>query len=163
MSSSTSVPSFIPTTGGKFTFANGSGGPDVGSFNTSLTVAPTLVWTNMSSVGPNISSSAPPTLTWTGGDTSGYVIIQWVVGAASGRIGFSITTFSCTVPQSALQFTIPQWVMLAMPPSSTLSGIPLGSLGIQAWSPLQKFTAPNIDVSYIGWYMGSSKTVAYTP
>lgn len=158
------VPSFIPSSGGKFTFDNGSGGTAVGHFNTSLTIgSPTLVWTNIGSVGPTISSSTPPTLTWTGGDPNGYILISGASMQLTSANSATETLFSCMAQQSALQFTIPQWVLLAMPATTSTAGVPMGSLTINSWGQPQRFTVPGIDYASQNWYVGSSKPVGYTP
>jgi uncharacterized protein (TIGR03437 family) len=159
------VASIIPTSGGKFTFSNGSGGADIGSFNQSLTVSPNLVWTNMATTGPNISASNPPTLTWTGGDPNGYITITGSSVDYSSTTNYVAASFTCTVADTALKFTIPQWVLLALPVSTSpggLSGFPGGSLSMGAYGQPQTFTAPGVDIGYAIWDMSAGISVNYT-
>jgi hypothetical protein len=155
------VASFVSSSGGMFTFDNGTGGPDVEHFNTSLSVAPAVVWTNIDTVGPDISSSAPPTLSWTGGDPNGFIQIIGTSGQQTGPTSMRVTSFTCTALQSALKFTIPRWVLLAMLPTGNVNGVPFGSLTVNSHGPSEKFNAPGIDAAYQFSYTGSGKAVNY--
>jgi len=120
------------------------------------------VWTNIDTVGPNISSSAPPKVTWTGGDPNGYIDISGTSGQQTDDTTLSYTTFRCTAAPSAQQFTIPQWVLLAILPTGNIGGVPFGSLSVNCHSPSEKFNAPGVDAAYQFSYIGNSKTVSYT-
>jgi hypothetical protein len=153
--------SWIPASGGTFTFDNGAGGPSIGHFNTSMTLlAQNLVWTNIDQVADSVLASTPPTLTWTGGDPDGFISVTGSSMMINGQAA-TTTIFNCTVPPSAQKFTIPQWVLLAMAPSASVGGKPAGGLGINAWGQPQGFNVPSVDYAYHNWYVGSNKIVGY--
>jgi uncharacterized protein (TIGR03437 family) len=127
--------SFFPPTGGSFTFA-GTGGKNVGAFTASISYTSPLVWTNMSSI-PSVTRSSGQLISWTGGAPNSYVIMS---GSSSNSTASA--SFTCYAPASAGQFTVPSYVLLALPTSTngsllvenavtstfTASGITNGSL-----------------------------------
>jgi len=161
----TAQPDFIPATGGpfSFTFDNGPGGPDVGSFTTQLPLSP-VVWNNQSSVS-TINRSQGVTVTWTGGDASTFVNIAGTSYTVNGN-QFLYGYFNCTAPATAHQFAVPAAVLLALPPSGsqTIGGvtIPLsGSLAVYSFNLATTLTIPGIDLAYGYAYSGSSATATY--
>ena len=104
---------FITAAGGMFGF-KGGGGADVGAFSTSVNLpTPLLTWTNQSAAATVTRSSGLP-VTWSGGSTAStgqsYVTITGISisGSASGA-------FTCIAPVSAQQFTVPPYVLAALP------------------------------------------------
>jgi uncharacterized protein (TIGR03437 family) len=156
--------SFIPTSGGVFNFNNGSGGPDVGGFTTSVTVAAPLVWTNMSAI-TSVTRSKGVTVNWTGGNSSTYVEIEG--SAFSGSSQTSVGGyFYCTAPVSAGTFTVPASVLLSLPPwgSVTESGVTIpipGTLVVGNYSNPVQFTASGLDFGFVQYYNSSSNQVTY--
>ena len=70
----TAPASFIPATGGTYTFDNGTGGKDVQHFNATLTLPASFTWSNgvlLSSVNRSQGFS----VSWTGGAAGSYVSI----------------------------------------------------------------------------------------
>ncbi|HTS51014.1 MAG TPA: hypothetical protein VMH05_23875 [Bryobacteraceae bacterium] len=126
------APGYSLAGGTTFTFNNGSGGKDVGSFNVSLTVpSPAFSWTNMASIA-SVTRSQGITVNWTGGDPSTYVVIT---GSSSNS---SVTaSFTCYAPQPALTFTVPPYITLALPAGS-------GSLFVYNQTAPVNFTATGI-------------------
>ncbi len=122
--------SFLPPTGGAFTFT-GSGGKDVGSFTASLSFGNILTWTNMSSI-TTVSRATGQNITWSGGTPSSTV---YVTGSSSAN-GAS-ATFVCYAPVSAGQLTVPNYVLLALPAGP-------GSLGLANASTPGMFTASGL-------------------
>ncbi len=102
---------FFPANGGTFTF-QGSGGPDVGPFSVTVTDNNLLVWTNQAAITA-VNRSQDLTITWTGGVPGTYVQI----GGGSSTVAVS-GSFLCFAPVSAGQFTIPSYVLEAMPVAS---------------------------------------------
>jgi hypothetical protein len=101
----------IPSSGGTFTF-KGSGGADVGSFTASLTLSnPLLTWTNTSTAA-SIDRSQGLLVTWTGGNPGTYVIIS---GTVTSAVGLAMG-YDCRVAVEAGQFTVPSYILSAMPP-----------------------------------------------
>lgn len=128
----------IPAGGGTFTF-NGAGGKDVGSFTANLNFPTALVWTNMNSI-TSIDRTQGLPINWTGGGAGSYVIIS---GASTATINGQITSvgFTCSAPVSALTFTVPSAVLLALPAGS-------GSLTVENSTNPQTFTAKGLDLGY---------------
>jgi uncharacterized protein (TIGR03437 family) len=100
--------SFFPPTGGSFTFT-GTGGKNVGAFTSSISYTSPLAWTNSSSINAVTRASGQP-ITWTGGAPNTYVLI---VGSSSSNSASA--SFTCYAPVSAGQFTVPSYVLLALP------------------------------------------------
>ncbi|MGA3098923.1 MAG: hypothetical protein ABSF25_20905 [Bryobacteraceae bacterium] len=153
-------PSFIPTSGGTFSFNNGSGGPDVGAFTTSLTVAAPLTWTNSSGI-TTVTRSKGVTVNWTGGNSNTYVEISG--SAFSGSSSTSVGGyFYCTAPVSAGTFTVPASVLLSLPATGTVSGIPIpGTLSVSNYTNPAQFTASGLDFAFLQFYNSNSIQAAY--
>ncbi len=94
--------------------AAGTGGADVGSFKAPFTIpaVPTLV-SPMNNA--TVTRSNGMTVTWTGG--SGNVVIE--LYSPSDNTDTNGTAAVCTAPASAGTFTIPPYVLLAFPASTS--------------------------------------------
>src|SRR6202041_1846058 len=120
-----------------YTFT-GPGGKDVGPFTATLTFPVPLTWTNESSISA-VTESQGQLITWTGGASGTYVYIS---GNSSLSTDLAVSgSFICLAPVSAQQFTIPSYVLLALPTGT-------GSLGVFNFSNPVKFTATGIDTGY---------------
>jgi uncharacterized protein (TIGR03437 family) len=87
------------------------GGGDVGALRNSLTVAPTVQWTNLADLqGPFVNTGQPLTLRWTGGDSKGYVTIA--IDSTGITLAESIV---CNASASAGSFTLPGWLTRTIP------------------------------------------------
>jgi uncharacterized protein (TIGR03437 family) len=103
----------IPETGGTFTF-KGSGGADVGSFTSTITLAnPLLTWTNQNAAA-TIDRAQGLTVTWSGGNPGTYVIITGGTVVSPQVIG----SYKCLAPVDAGQFTVPSYILSALPAGS---------------------------------------------
>jgi uncharacterized protein (TIGR03437 family) len=134
---------------GTATFA-GSGGVVVGPFSVSLPiVSENLKWTNESSIS-SITRSNGVQITWSGSDPNGTVQITGFSIGGSSQSNAAGAGFTCTVPGSANQFTVPASVLLALPASANLNGsilsVATGSLGISSSSARVSFTATGLDL-----------------
>lgn len=140
--------SFIPATGGTFTFNNGNGGPDVGAFTAQLQMAAPLVWTNMGSLATVIRSQGV-TINWTGGDPNSYVNISGLsIGSVNGSdTSFVVGSFTCQAPTAPGTFTVPPAVMESLPPS--FLGLTTSNLSVSNVSTPATFTATGIDIGYV--------------
>jgi uncharacterized protein (TIGR03437 family) len=131
---------------GNFT-VSGPGGPDVGAFNTSITLSNPLNWTNQAAIADVTRANGQP-ITWTGGDPNSLVLIA---GYSSG--GISDTSvgagFTCFANAADGQFTVPSYILLSMPPSVTVQGISTGGLLVGSSSIPKSFTAVGVDVGYL--------------
>ncbi|MGD1091097.1 MAG: hypothetical protein ABSB35_03785 [Bryobacteraceae bacterium] len=102
----------IPSSGGSFTF-NGAGGAVVGPFMATVNFPnPLLSWTNQSAAA-TVTRSQGLTVTWQGGAAGSYVQI----GGSSSSSSVS-ASYTCTAPVAAGQFTVPSYILLAMPAGS---------------------------------------------
>lgn len=109
---------YFGSSGGSYTIA-GSGGADVGPFSVTVTDNSPLVWTNQSAITA-VNRSQGVTVNWTGGIPGTYVLI------AGGSTTIAVSaTFDCYAPVSASTFTVPPYVLLAMPVAN--GGINLGN------------------------------------
>jgi uncharacterized protein (TIGR03437 family) len=127
--------SFIPSTGGSFTF-NGSGGKDVGPLTATVTLSsPIFSWTNMLTT-TSVTRSSGVTVNWQGGAPGTWVEISGYSDGNQAGAGFY-----CLANQSALQFTVPSWVTLSLPAGS-------GELDVINVSNPVKFSATGLSFGY---------------
>ena len=129
---------------------NGSGGKDVGPFSAAVTFPAQVVWTNQSSI-VRINRSAGQTVTWQS-TTPGTNIS--IIGQAATLAG-GLVAFTCVAAGAAGQFTIPPWILLAMP--STANGF----LTVSSVSYSQSFSAAGLDFGYGYGLNPITKSVAY--
>jgi hypothetical protein len=100
----------IPQSGGTFTF-KGSGGADVGSFTSTLTLAnPLLTWTNQGAAA-TIDRAQELKVTWTGGNPGTYVLISGVSTSTS----HVTQSYKCLANAGDGQFTVPSYILSALP------------------------------------------------
>lgn len=106
---------FLPPTGGTYTFAT-TGGADVQKFVATLTMPAPLTWTNKGADAAVTRAQGLP-VTWTGGGSGTYVNIQ---GSSTASISGSqvSVSFTCAAPTAAGQFTVPSYVLQALPAGS---------------------------------------------
>jgi uncharacterized protein (TIGR03437 family) len=133
----------------------GSGGTNVGAFTTTITLPPALTWTNSTST---ITRSAGLTVNWTGGSSNGFVLIEGAstTGATSG-VG---ALFLCIAPNTG-SFAVPSAVLLSLPPSVTVSGVPTGSFIVGSFTNPQTFTATGLNYGYANAGSLTSALVSY--
>jgi hypothetical protein len=140
---------FIPQSGGAFTF-DGSGGKDVGSFEVIVNFPnPLLSWTNISSVSP-ISQSQGLTLTWMGGDPNSDVQIMGSSSSGNVTVGFL-----CFAPVTALTFTVPTYVLDALPLGN-------GNLSLFNGTTPVSFTATGLNYGSASGVVGFTINATYT-
>ena len=134
---------------GAYTASNGPGGADVGAFTANLTIGTPLTWTNQSSYGSSVTRANGLTITWSGGSANDYVAM---FGSSTSVDGSVTSTFVCTEKNSVGTFTVPAYVLSALPVSGTLtqSGvtIPAGFLLVGEYPHSTTFTAPGLDFGY---------------
>ncbi|MGO9010754.1 MAG: hypothetical protein ACLQPN_11685 [Bryobacteraceae bacterium] len=138
---------FTPTVGEDFTF-NGAGGADVQTFSAKLSFLNPLVWTNSASDG-TITRTQGVTVTWTGGASGTFAQIT----GYSSSTGFS-ANFVCSALASAQSFTVPEAVLLALPPGS-------GNLVVSNYTNPAPFTAAGLDFGYVNAYVSTSIDATY--
>jgi uncharacterized protein (TIGR03437 family) len=134
---------YIPTTGGTFTF-KGTGGAAVGAFTATVTFPnPVLTWTNQTAAASVTRASGLP-VTWTGGASGTYVIIE---GSSSATTG-AFASFTCIAPLSAGQFTVPSYILMALPAGT-------GNVTVENSTNYQTFTASGINNGIVIGYVST--------
>jgi uncharacterized protein (TIGR03437 family) len=139
-----------PLAGGSAYTFTGPGGKDVGPFTATLTFPVPLNWTNESSIS-TVTESQGQLITWTGGATGTYVEIS---GSSSSADFSASASFVCLAPASDQKFTVPSYVLLAMPAGT-------GSLGLFNFSNPVKFTATGIDTGFAEAGVLTEESVTY--
>ena len=129
---------FFPSSGGAYTFS-GSGGKDVGTFTTTLNLMPLTAVE--AGDGTTVLRSQDQKITWKGGVPGTFVNISGSV--LLGSVG--VLGFVCNAPTDEGQFTIPSWVLSAMPATPGGAGT---SFFVSNSSNLQSFTASGLDLAY---------------
>jgi uncharacterized protein (TIGR03437 family) len=129
--SATPPNSFLPATGGSFTFT-GAGGANIGAFTATVSIGNLVSWTN-ESASSTVNRANGQNITWTGGSPNTYVY----VGGTSAS-GSASASFVCYALASAGQLTVPSYVLLALPPSAN------GTLGVSNSSTPTSFTASGL-------------------
>jgi hypothetical protein len=107
----------IPTSGGTFIF-NGAGGAVVGPFTATVNFpSPLLSWTNQPAA-TTVTRSQGLNVTWSGGAAGSYVQI----GGSSSSSNVS-ASYTCIAPVAAGQFTVPTYILQAMPAGSGTTSV----------------------------------------
>ncbi|MES1262161.1 MAG: hypothetical protein ABUS49_10530, partial [Acidobacteriota bacterium] len=129
------------------------------AFQTTVNVPAVLRWTNMDSV-VNVNRSQGQLITWTGGDAAGTVTISGssATGSSADSVG---AYFSCTAKASDGQFTIPAAVLLSLPVSQTVAGVPTGSMLVGTVTNPKAFTARGLDLGVALATVDALKTLNY--
>ena len=142
---------------GEYTFT-GPGGADVGAFTARLTFPQPLTWTNEASI-TSVNRAQDLRITWTGGAANDLVVISGSSARTSPTVG---GTFICYSVASAGSFSVPSWVLSALPISASAQGTPTGQLlvGSTSLEP-GRFTAPGIDIGVASYFNYSGKNVNY--
>jgi uncharacterized protein (TIGR03437 family) len=146
---------------GNFTIDDGSGGPQVGPFSAMLTIpSSTVAWTNASAFN-NISRSNDLTVTWSGGVSGGIVA---VLGSSADPSAGAEAQFACVTDAGAGTFTVPAWVLSALPASATDPSVAakVGFLTVATARPAPtRFQATGVDVGFFNWGQLQVKSVVY--
>jgi uncharacterized protein (TIGR03437 family) len=138
-------------TPGTYVFDNGSGGSDVGAFNTSVQIDAPIQWTNLSAAAAGVNRSNDFTLTWTGGGASDRVVVSatayQIVDISKGSVLGG--TVVCTADANAGRLTIPS-AYLSLLPAAANDTNSVGLLGLYTSSRSNRFQ-PNagLDAAYI--------------
>jgi hypothetical protein len=130
-------------TAGQYTIA-GTGGKAVGPFTATYSMPPLLfTWTDRSSITA-VNRAAGVTVHWTEGDPAGIVQIVGTTGIPGPNGADAADVWiTCTAAGSAGMFTIPPYVLLALPPNR-------GELEIEYFSPPQFFSPPaGVDSAWV--------------
>lgn len=123
---------------GAFT-VTGTGGADVGAFSADFAFPAPIMLT---SPGKNatVTRANGLTTTWTGGDPNGIVQI-YLISASDNTFNYGVQA-NCFAPTSAGTFTIPPYVLNALPASN------FAGFSITPTLPETTFTAPGLSVGF---------------
>ena len=132
---------FVP---GAYTIS-GPGGANIGAFQTNFSIPATPIMTtpNPSKPPSSITRSNGLTVSWTGGSAN--AIVQITVYGATDSTGLTGAQVVCEVPSTAGTFTIPGYV---------LSALPAGNFGALNFSPF----APEVPITATGLIFGEIQT-----
>jgi uncharacterized protein (TIGR03437 family) len=138
----------ITSSGGTFTFS-WTGGKDVGASTATVVLPnPLLTWTNESAAA-TVNRSQGFQVTWNGGSPGTFVFIS---GSSSSNSATG--SFTCYAPQSALQFTVPSYVLETLPAGT-------GTLSIENVTTYTPFSATGIDAGIAFGFTGVSTNNTY--
>ena len=155
----TATPTPAYFSAGAYTLS-GSGGSAVGSFSAQLTV-PTDPTTNASSF-TTIDRTKDLTVTWSGAASGDFVAISGTASVSAG-LGPIATSpgdaFLCIAPGSTGTFTVPSFVLEALP--STASEFADSYLLVGTQTPAVKFSASGLDDGYVTYRSLAGSTVTY--
>jgi uncharacterized protein (TIGR03437 family) len=125
---------------------SGTGGKDVGPFSATIAIPaqPTL-GSPASANNLTVTRSNGMTVTWSGADPNGHVEIE-LISALDSSFNTAATAF-CKAPASAGTFTVPSYVLLALP-TGNFTSLALGPGDAQgAASAL--FTATGLGIGFV--------------
>jgi uncharacterized protein (TIGR03437 family) len=134
---------------GNYTIS-GTGGKDVGPFSATVRIAapPTLV-SPSSANNLTVTRSSGMSVTWSGGDPNGHVEIV-LVGATDSSFNAAALAY-CKAATSAGTFTIPSYVLLALPAGNFTSlELAPGTVQGAASAP---FTATGLSIGFVQTYI----------
>jgi hypothetical protein len=141
----------MPLDAGTFT-VTGTGGKDVGAFSGTITLRPSVVWTNRTQTSV-IDRKTPLTVTWSGGVAGESVMI---LGYGTDQKVKASSGFLCAAPAGPGSFTVPTSAMANLPAVSATADLAdkfglVGILTFRAPGMGVPFMAPGLD---IGMLMG---------
>src|SRR6202030_874864 len=109
-----------------------------------------------------IPRSQDLTVTWSGGVGGGFMAI---IGDSADPATSAAAQFACIAPADAGSFTVPSWVLSALPASGNdpaTGGTPVGFLIVATTlSQPARFQATGVDVGFFNWAALQVKNVNY--
>ncbi len=107
---------------GPVTVDNAGGGAQVKGFRVTVNVPAGIQWTNADAVAV-VARDRELTVTWTGGSAERETAVVYGVVPARGGI---TAGFSCAAPVADGRFTVPEWVVSALPPGASAGVLGVG-------------------------------------
>ena len=138
----------------------GTGGADVGAFQAKINVLPVLSYINLSGVSA-INRAQGLTLTWAMPDSRIQAIA--ILGGNYDAPTDSSAIFECFAPAPALTFTVPAYILNAIPQSRQMAYQSQGYLlmGTVLYEPSAAFTAQGLDAGFGISITASGRTVLF--
>jgi hypothetical protein len=129
---------------GHYTITDAACGKDVGAFSGAIDVPSAhFIWTNIPDITKPIDRTQDMIIKWTGGIPNTQVVV-----AGTGVSNGVNTAFECAAPVDAGQITIPSYVLLQIPPTS--SSPIKGGLSVLN-STATPFTATGLDLGRLSY------------
>lgn len=157
LTATTSLPAYFSP--GSYTLSGG--GSAVGSFSTPVTV-PAALSSDAPGIGATIDRSQGLTVTWTGGGQDEFVAISGTALVTTG-LGPTNTSpgnvFLCIAPAAAGAFTVPSFVLEALPSTAQESFSSFLLVGTQT-QPI-KFSASGLDDGYVTYRTLTGNAVTF--
>jgi hypothetical protein len=144
---------------GVYTLDNAAGGADVGRFSASITIPPTVVWTNQPPALGNIPRSRDLQITWSGGEPNDVVAIYGASVSPAVPNGL-VGEFICAAPAKDGQFTVPADVLANIPATSLPVTAPTALIAVGSFSSA-RFTATGLDFGYIWSLLAAVQAVTF--
>jgi uncharacterized protein (TIGR03437 family) len=125
---------------------SGTGGKDVGPFTATIAIpaSPTLV-SPLSANNLSVTRSNGMTVTWSGGDPNGHVEIE-LISALDSSFNTAALAY-CKAPAGAGTFTIPSYILLALP-AGNFTALELGPGTVQG-AASASFTATGLSIGFV--------------
>jgi uncharacterized protein (TIGR03437 family) len=140
----------VSLSSGTYTFM-GSGGKNIGPFTAMITFPNRpLTWTNQAAAA-TVTRSAGLPVTWTGGASGTYVEIG---GSSSSTSGSVFGSFTCIAPVSAGSFTVPSYVLAALPAGT-------GSVTVENETNFSSFTATGLNFGFAAGFVSVEVNSTY--
>ena len=141
------------------TSISATGGTGAGAFNVNVPAPPTLSWTNRSQI-VSIDRTHALSVTWS---TAGLSNSEMVIGGSNYDLPSNTQrNFICTAPGGVGSFSIPAYILQAVPASRPNVGQSTGvlTLGVLPQSAVP-FTASGLDLGLAMQVVSSAKTVLF--
>jgi uncharacterized protein (TIGR03437 family) len=151
----TTMEPIYPTTGTTTITVTGTGGRDVGAFTARVTPGAALTAHNLNTFG-TIDRAQGATVTWQGALTDSVVTIAGTSVLPSQTSPY-ITLFSCRARADEGRFTVPGWVLQALPASQANGGMII----IANATPLASFPVTGVANAWIQAQWLIAKPVTY--
>lgn len=136
----------------------GPGGADVGAFTARINMPAALTWTNEAATTA-VNRAQNLNVTWSGGAANDLVVI---IGSSTSTNPNVTGSFTCYTTAAAGSFSVPSYVLSALPISSGGTTSPTGFLvlGNTSLEPT-RFTASGVDIGIIQYFNTSGKNLPY--
>jgi uncharacterized protein (TIGR03437 family) len=150
---------------GNYTLA-GPGGANVGSFSQIIDIPSPIVWTNQTALAANpIPRWQSLNITWSGGTPGTFVVIAGAGSSTTNSNGPQTTDpgahFTCVAPVAAGQFSVPSFVLQALPETNGSPWSGYLVVGSEGPSLQMSPTPAGLDAAYLFYRVVSGTNVSW--